>query len=127
MLDHVTIAVSDLDRAKAFYDLALKPLGIERLYAEGENFCGYGARAKAFFWVGVRDSVAGGVHIAFAAPDRQAVDEFYLAAIAAGGHDNGPPALRPRYHPHYYAAFVCDPDGHNIEAVCHLQVNDVGC
>ena len=118
MLDHVTIAVSDLERAKTFYDAALQPLGIERLYAEGESFAGYGVGRLAFFWIGRRDLVATGTHVALAAPDRATVDTFYRAAIAAGGRDNGAPGLRPRYHPDYYGAFVLDPDGHNIEAVC---------
>ena len=118
MLDHVTIGVGDLERAKAFYDAALRPLGIERLYAEGETFAGYGAAGRAFFWIGARDEVTTGTHIAFMAPDRRTVDAFHTAALAAGGRDNGPPGLRPRYHPDYYGAFVLDPDGHNIEAVC---------
>jgi len=107
-------------RAKAFYDRALKPLGIERLYADGESFAGYGRDRKAFFWIGQRAAVASGAHIAFAAPDRASVDAFYAAALAAGGRDNGPPGLRPRYHRDYYGAFVLDPDGHNIEAVCRM-------
>ena len=119
MLDHVTIGVTDIERAKAFYDRALKPLGIERLYAEGETFAGYGAGRKAFFWIGLRERVTTGSHIAFIAADRAAVDAFYAAALAAGGRDNGPPSLRPQYHAQYYGAFVLDPDGHNIEAVCH--------
>ncbi|MFZ3235384.1 MAG: VOC family protein [Stellaceae bacterium] len=118
MLDHVTIAVSDLGRARAFYDAALQPLGIERLYAEGESFAGYGTGRRAFFWIGRRDLVATGTHVAFAAPDRATVDMFYRVALAAGGRDNGAPGLRPRYHADYYGAFVLDPDGHNIEAVC---------
>jgi catechol 2,3-dioxygenase-like lactoylglutathione lyase family enzyme len=120
MLDHVTIGVSDLDRAKAFYDRALAPLGIERLYAEGQAFAGYGADRKAFFWIGARDVVLSNVHIAFTAPDRVTVEAFYAAALAGGGRGNGPPGLRPNYHPDYYGAFVLDPDGHNIEAVCHV-------
>ncbi len=119
MLDHVTIGVSDLDRAKAFYDRALAALGIERLYAEGQNFAGYGADNKAFFWIGAQDAVHNSMHIAFSAPDRATVNAFYAAALAGGGRGNGPPGLRPHYHPNYYGAFVLDPDGHNIEAVCH--------
>jgi catechol 2,3-dioxygenase-like lactoylglutathione lyase family enzyme len=118
MLDHVTIAVGDLARATAFYDAALRPLGIERLYAEGESFAGYGTGRRAFFWVGQRDGMITGSHLAFAAPDRATVDMFYRAALAAGGRDNGAPGLRPQYHADYYGAFVLDPDGHNIEAVC---------
>jgi catechol 2,3-dioxygenase-like lactoylglutathione lyase family enzyme len=119
MLDHVTIGVTDLKRAVAFYDAALAPLGIEQLYANGEDFVGYGAGEKAFFWIGVRDSAQTGAHIAFTASDRATVDKFHQAALAAGGKDNGAPGLRPHYHEDYYGAFVLDPDGHNIEAVCH--------
>lgn len=118
MLDHVTIGVTDLRRAKAFYDAALLPLGIERLYAEEESYAGYGSDRKAFFWIGLRDKVTTGLHVAFAAPDRATVGAFYRAALAAGGRDNGPPGLRPQYHPDYYGAFILDFDGHNIEAVC---------
>jgi catechol 2,3-dioxygenase-like lactoylglutathione lyase family enzyme len=122
MLDHVTIRVSDLERSKTFYDRALSPLGIERLYAEGEIFAGYGSGGKAFFWIGSHDSVQTAVHVAFTAPDRAIVDAFYAAALAAGGRDNGAPGLRAHYHPNYYSAFVLDFDGHNIEAVCHKPV-----
>jgi catechol 2,3-dioxygenase-like lactoylglutathione lyase family enzyme len=121
MLDHVTIGTSDLSRARRFYDRALKPLGIERLYAAGETASGYGAGKKAFFWISARDAVLTGVHVAFAAPDRATVDAFHAAALAGGGRDNGAPGPRPHYHRHYYGAFVLDPDGHNIEAVCHAS------
>jgi catechol 2,3-dioxygenase-like lactoylglutathione lyase family enzyme len=119
MLDHVTISVSNIARAVAFYDRALAPLGIERLYAEGTTAFGYGSDKKAYFWLGQRETVQTGAHIAFAAGDRATVDAFYAAALAAGGRDNGAPGLRPQYHAHYYGAFILDPDGHNIEAVCH--------
>ena len=119
MIDHVTLSVADLKRSQRFYDRALKPLGIERLYAEGTSYSGYGIRPKAFFWIGQRAEVATGAHVAFAAPDRIAVDAFHTAALAAGGRDNGAPGLRPQYRSHYYGAFVLDPDGHNIEAVCY--------
>ncbi len=118
MLDHVTIGVTDLDRAQRFYDAALRPLGMVRLYAEGDAFAGYGVDRRAFFWIGRRDQVTSGVHVAFAAADRATVDAFHKAALAAGGRDNGAPGPRPRYHPDYYGAFVLDFDGHNIEAVC---------
>jgi catechol 2,3-dioxygenase-like lactoylglutathione lyase family enzyme len=121
MLDHVTIGVSKLNHARVFYDRALRPLGIRRLYADGETFSGYGADKKAFFWIGARAAVTTGAHVAFTAPDRAAVDAFHAAALAAGGRDNGAPGLRPHYHHHYYGAFVLDPDGHNIEAVCHAS------
>jgi catechol 2,3-dioxygenase-like lactoylglutathione lyase family enzyme len=99
-----------------------KSLGIERLYAEGQIFSGYGADKKAVFWIGARDAVITGAHVAFTAPDRATVDAFHAAALAAGGRDNGGPGPRPNYHRHYYGAFVLDPDGHNIEAVCHTPV-----
>ena len=121
MLDHVTLGVTDLDRSRAFYDRALAPLGIERLYADGESYSGNGVRPKAFFWVGRRAEAVTGTHVAFAAADRATVDAFYEAAISAGGRDNGAPGLRPQYAPTYYGAFVLDPDGHNIEAVCYAQ------
>ena len=120
MLDHVTLGVSDLERSKTFYDRALSPLGIARLYAEAGRFAGYGIDPKAFFWIGTRPNAQSGAHVAFTAKDRATVDRFYADAIAAGGKDNGGPGLRPHYHANYYGAFVLDPDGHNIEAVCHL-------
>ncbi|MGA2288553.1 VOC family protein [Bradyrhizobium sp.] len=121
MLDHVTIGVSDIEQSKKFYDRALRPLGITRLYGEGERFAGYGISPKAFFWIGWREIPQTGAHIAFTAQDRAAVDRFHDEAVAAGGIDNGPPGPRPNYHPNYYGAFVLDPDGHNIEAVCHSR------
>lgn len=120
MLDHVSIGVSDIERSKAFYDRALGPLGIERLYFE-DGF-GYGQNGKAYFWIGRREAVRTGTHIAFAAEDRAAVDAFHAAALSVGGRDNGAPGLRLHYHADYYAAFVLDPDGHNIEAVCRRPV-----
>jgi catechol 2,3-dioxygenase-like lactoylglutathione lyase family enzyme len=121
MLDHVTIGVSDIERSRSFYDLALRPLGITRLYAEGETASGYGLAPKAFFWISWRGLPQTGAHIAFTAQDRAVVDRFHAEAIAAGGKDNGAPGIRPNYHPSYYGAFVLDPDGHNIEAVCHAR------
>jgi catechol 2,3-dioxygenase-like lactoylglutathione lyase family enzyme len=121
MLDHVTIGVSNFERSRNFYDLALRPLGITRLYAEGETASGYGISPKAFFWISWRGIPQTGTHIAFAAQDRAIVDRFHAEAIAAGGKDNGAPGIRPNYHPSYYGAFVLDPDGHNIEAVCHAR------
>ena len=118
MLDHVTIGVTDTGRSLAFYDRALRPLGITRLHGDSEGFAGYGIAPKAFFWIGIRDMPQTGSHVAFAAQDRASVDRFYAEGIAAGGRDNGQPGLRPNYHPDYYGAFVLDPDGHNIEAVC---------
>ena len=85
MIDHVTIGVSDLERSKAFYDKALKAIGIERLYSEGAEFFGYGTHKKALFWIGLKLSAITGVRVAFAVPDRAAVDRFYAAAVGAGG------------------------------------------
>jgi catechol 2,3-dioxygenase-like lactoylglutathione lyase family enzyme len=119
VIDHVTIGVSDFARSLAFYDAVLPFVGIERLYAEGDLFAGYGIGEKALFWIGGKPGPITGMHIAFAATDRAAVDRFHAAGLAAGGRDNGAPGLRPHYHPGYYGAFVLDPDGHNVEAVCH--------
>lgn len=126
MLDHVTIGVRDVERSKAFYDAALRALRIVRLYAEGTRFAGYGIHPKAFFWIGTRATPQTGAHIAFAAADRATVDRFYDDAIKAGGRDNGAPGIRPHYHANYYGAFVLDPDGHNIEAVCHAPQDTKG-
>lgn len=119
MLDHVSLKVSDVARSKAFYDAALKPLGVAMLMSQGEIFAGYGSEGKPDFWIGAGGAPSLGAHVALTAKDRPSVDAFYRAAMAAGGRDNGGPGLRPEYHPTYYAAFVLDPDGHNIEAVCH--------
>jgi catechol 2,3-dioxygenase-like lactoylglutathione lyase family enzyme len=125
MLDHIGLAVADFDRARAFYRAALKPLGlgvVMGVTAEetgGDAHAGFGDEGKPFFWIGTGAKPRGGAHVAFAARTRAEVDAFYAAAIAAGGRDNGAPDLRPQYHPNYYGAFVYDPDGNNIEAVCH--------
>ena len=122
MIDHVTVGVSHFERSRAFYDRVLQAIGIERLYSEGRTFAGYGAGEKAFFWIGLRTAAITGVHIAFAVTDRRLVHRFHEAALSAGGRDNGMPGVRPHYHRHYYGAFFFDPDGHNIEAVCHSAV-----
>ena len=126
MLDHVGFSVSDIRRSRAFYEAALKPLGITILMEvtpemteSGGTALGFGKDGKPFFWVGDNEQVGQGTHIAFAVDDRATVDAFHAAALAAGGKDHGAPGLRPHYHPDYYAAFVLDPDGQNIEAVCH--------
>jgi catechol 2,3-dioxygenase-like lactoylglutathione lyase family enzyme len=119
MLDHVTIGVSDFVRSRAFYDKTLAAIGINRLHGDDSAFAGYGSDQKPFFWIGLKTGVITGVHIAFAVPDRALVDRFHAAGLGAGGRDNGKPGLRLHYHPNYYGAFVLDPDGHNIEAVCH--------
>ncbi|MBS0408500.1 MAG: VOC family protein [Proteobacteria bacterium] len=125
MLDHIGVTVSDVAKAKAFYDAALTPLGIGvmmQVTAEqtgGPAFLGYGSEGRPYFWVSGGDRITGALHVAFTAKDRATVDAFYAAAMAAGGADNGGPGIRAHYHPNYYGAFVLDPDGHNIEAVCH--------
>jgi catechol 2,3-dioxygenase-like lactoylglutathione lyase family enzyme len=124
MIDHIGFAVSNVEHSKAFYVNALKPLGISvimEVSAEdtgGDAHAGFGNDNKAFFWIGGGGKPKGGTHVAFAAPTRADVDSFYHAALGAGGRDNGPPGLRPHYHPDYYGAFVFDPDGNNIEAAC---------
>jgi catechol 2,3-dioxygenase-like lactoylglutathione lyase family enzyme len=126
MIDHVGFAVSDAERSRQFYEKALAPLGISLIMSvtpdqteSGGTAHGFGADDKPFFWIGDYERVGEGTHVAFNAPNRAAVDAFYEAAIAAGGRDNGPPGLRPKYHPGYYGAFVLDPDGINVEAVTH--------
>lgn len=119
MIDHVTLGVSDLDRARAFYDRALIPLGLKRITRDDHDFAGYGKPGKGWFWIGPAKEKPTGTHVAFATADRATVHAFYDAALAAGGRDNGAPGLRPQYAPAYYGAFVLDPDGHNIEAVCY--------
>ncbi|MCX5494322.1 VOC family protein [Kaistia dalseonensis] len=123
MFDHVGIAVSDYYASLGFYEKALAPLGIKlvmRMPAEiGQAGAGFGETLKPEFWIWEGGRTRPHVHIAFTAPDRATVDAFYAAAIAAGATDNGPPGVRAHYHANYYAAFVLDPDGHNIEAVCH--------
>lgn len=120
MLDHVTIGVRDIERSKRFYDQALLPLGIERLYEDGPIAAGYGIGKKAFFWIGQKDVPQTSAHVAFTCKDRATVEAFHATAIGAGGRDHGPPGLRPHYHPNYFGAFILDPDGHNLEAVCHM-------
>ena len=126
MIDHVGFPVSDYPRSKAFYERALAPLGYLMIMEVQQNehdakACGFGfgPSGKPDFWIGGGGGLDKPVHIAIAAKNRAAVDAFYQAAIAAGGKDNGAPGLRPHYHANYYGAFVLDPDGHNIEAVCH--------
>jgi catechol 2,3-dioxygenase-like lactoylglutathione lyase family enzyme len=133
MIDHIGLRVADLAAARAFYDAAFAPLGVDVVMSVGAELTGgsavlgYGPRAdgrdiqagKPSFWIGEDETLTGPLHVAFVAPSRAAVDAFHAAALAAGGTDNGPPGLRPHYHPNYYAAFVFDPDGRNIEAVCH--------
>lgn len=125
MIDHLGITVSDFDKSKAFYDKALAPLGASLLmmvpieHTGGVKVGGYGRDQKPDFWLHQGEKAVHHEHIAFTARSRAEVDAFYEAAIAAGGKDNGGPGLRPHYHANYYGAFVFDPDGNNIEAVCH--------
>jgi catechol 2,3-dioxygenase-like lactoylglutathione lyase family enzyme len=136
VLDHVGIHVADLARSSGFYTGALGALGHALVMSLDGNAIGmpsqhgFGRDGKPSFWI-IEAAARGGPeahgnpvdrgsHIAFTAPDRAAVDAFHAAAIAAGGRDNGPPGLRPQYHPAYYGAFVLDLDGNNIEAVCHV-------
>jgi len=118
MIDHIGIPVRDLDRSIAFYTKVLAPLGYE-LVRKYEGFAaGFGIGGKPDFWLG-KGEPRDKIHVAFRATGRAMVRAFYDAAIAAGGSDNGAPGVRPRYHEHYYGGFVLDPDGHNVEAVCH--------
>ena len=117
MLDHVTIQVADYARSKRFYASALAPLGYTVMMEFGP-VAGLGADGKPDFWI-AQGEPAKPVHIAFVSKNRTSVDAFYHASVTAGARDNGAPGLRPQYHPNYYGAFVLDPDGNNIEAVCH--------
>jgi len=126
VLDHIGLSVSDYPRAKAFYEKALSPLGyglvmeVTKEQSGGAyEGAGFGDK-KPYFWIGTGGPVKGRLHVAFVAKDRASVDAFYRAALAAGATDNGPPGIRAHYHPNYYGAFVLDPDGHNVEAVCHM-------
>ena len=127
MLDHITIPVRDLAKSRDFYSQALAPLGYKLLFqapaetAGTTGACGFGIAPKPDYWiygVGSSGRAVAGMHIAIKATRRSEVDAFYQAAIKAGGIDNGAPGLRPHYHANYYGAFVLDPDGYNIEAVC---------
>ena len=127
LLDHVTLMVSDYARSKAFYEKALAPLGVKQIMEFGKA-CGFGRENKPDFWIGQGPTsfqkpedlkIITPTHIAFHARSRDEVDAFYTAALSAGGRDFGKPGLREAYHPHYYGAFVLDPDGHDIEAVSH--------
>jgi catechol 2,3-dioxygenase-like lactoylglutathione lyase family enzyme len=114
-IDHLAIPVRDMAASRRFYEAALAPFKIETAVIEGA--VGFSSGGVDFFIKGGKPAAS--MHIAFAAPDRATVDAFHAAALAAGGRDNGAPGLRPRYHPNYYGGYVLDPDGHNVEAVCH--------
>jgi len=124
MIDHIGFPVSDYPKAREFYAKALAPLGYALIMEVKQNeqdapAAGFGKDGKPDFWIGGEGGLNKPMHVAILAKDRATVDAFYQAAIAAGGRDNGAPGIRAHYHPHYYGAFVLDPDGHNIEAVCH--------
>jgi catechol 2,3-dioxygenase-like lactoylglutathione lyase family enzyme len=118
MIDHVTANVTDFAQAKGFYEQTLAPLGYS-VQMEFEGAAGFGTgEGIPDFWISSSPE-RGATHVAISAKDRAAVDAFYEASTAAGGKDNGAPGLRPQYHENYYAAYVHDPDGNNLEAVCH--------
>jgi catechol 2,3-dioxygenase-like lactoylglutathione lyase family enzyme len=124
MIDHMSLSVSDFPGMVTFYEKALAPLGIKTLMRFGKEVTGGYEVAglggeKPFLWIADAGKTEPRMHIAIRADSRDEVDAFYEAAMAAGGRDNGPPGLRPHYHPDYYGAFVVDPEGHNLEAVCH--------
>ena len=125
MIDHTGLNISDATKSKSFYEKALAPIGYQLLYTVppeytgGKAVMGFGEPPKPDFWISEGTPNNPPIHIAFRVESRKQVDDFYKAALEAGGRDNGAPGLRPHYHPDYYGAFVLDPDGHNIEAVCH--------
>jgi catechol 2,3-dioxygenase-like lactoylglutathione lyase family enzyme len=118
IFDHIGFYVTNFEESKRFYLAALAPLGIG-VVMEGEGWAMMGRNGKPQFWFGALGNSPGPIHIAFAAANHEQVREFHKAALAAGGKDNGAPGLREQYHPNYYGAFVIDPNGHNVEAVCH--------
>jgi catechol 2,3-dioxygenase-like lactoylglutathione lyase family enzyme len=118
MFDHIGFRVRDVAASRKFYLAALAPLGVEAAM-ESPGHVGLGRGGKPQLWLSQGEPPAAPLHIAFVARTRGEVDAFYAAALAAGARDNGRPGLRPHYHPNYYGAFAIDPDGHNIEAVCH--------
>ena len=125
MIDHIGISVRNHAQSKAFYLASLSPLGIGVMMAVSKeesgapsDYTGFGSNGKPYFWIG-EGTVVPGMHLAFVAQTREQVDEFYRAAIAGGAKDNGAPGIRAHYHPNYYGAFVIDPNGVNLEAVCH--------
>jgi len=128
MIDHMGIAVSDIARSRKFYEAALGALGMSVQMEfgpdkteRGGTALGFGVPGESTFWIGDNERPGEGTHVAFKADTRAEVDAFHKAAIEGGGRDNGTPGLRPYYGPNYYAAFVYDPDGANIEAVCYAE------
>ncbi|MBO6633417.1 VOC family protein [Parvibaculum sp.] len=114
MYDHIELKVKDLGKAAAFYEATLKPLGAKLCY-DDPAMKGFGAKTPGLY---LAKGTGKGIHLAFAAPSRAAVDRFHEAGLKAGGKDNGKPGIRADYAPTYYAAFLIDPDGNNVEAVC---------
>ena len=119
MIDHTGVIVGNFEASRRFYAAALAPLGYELLLEFHSSVAGFGEQGKPDFWIVQGEANTPRIHVAFRADTRQNVDAFYEAALGAGARDNGAPGLRPQYHSDYYGAFVLDPDGHNIEAVCH--------
>ena len=119
MIDHTGVIVGSFEASRRFYAAALAPLGHELLLEFHASVAGFGEPGKPDFWIAQGEPNTPRIHVAFRADTRREVDAFYEAALGAGARDNGAPGLRPQYHPNYYGAFVLDPDGHNVEAVCH--------
>ena len=117
MIDHVGLCVTEYANSKEFFEEALRPLGYSLIMEFGGTSAGFGVKGKPDFWISQGRTAP--VHVAIQSPNRATVDAFHKAGLAAGGRDNGAPGLRPEYHPSYYGAFILDPDGNNIEAVCH--------
>ena len=118
MYDHIGLRTPDLASSSAFYRATLEPLGYQ-LVSQDEAGAGFGTAEETFLWLhNAAASSSSGVHLALRVASQDAVNRFYAAALAAGARDNGPPGLRPAYGPNYYAAFVLDPDGNNLEALC---------
>jgi catechol 2,3-dioxygenase-like lactoylglutathione lyase family enzyme len=120
MFDHVALNVRDYERSRAFYEQALKPLGYSVAMDMSQyKAVAFGTDEKPVLWICEREPYGTGTHVAFTCEDRETVDAFHAAALEAGGGDNGAPGIREHYHPTYYGAFALDPDGNNVEAVCH--------
>ena len=119
-LDHLNLMVTDVLRSRGFYEELLAPFGLPMNRDFGDAAVGFGAGPNAVLALVRTDALVQPIHIAFRLDTRTDVDGFYSRAMSLGAADNGAPGLRPQYHEHYYAGFVCDPDGHNLEAVCHL-------
>jgi catechol 2,3-dioxygenase-like lactoylglutathione lyase family enzyme len=123
VIDHLTVGVSDLETSRRFYTRALEPLGFSEIgpWSDANREAAFGLEEANDFGISEKYEAGGQLHIAFAADARDQVDAFHAAALAAGGRDNGAPGPRPEYSATYYGAFVLDPDGHNVEAVCHAE------